>query len=315
MSTMKLEWGDEHIAAVVVLMVLLYCTRGVAETVLSVIVCVESCVGVNVCENCAYRSSLQMIARLLLDVYFGLHPLLLILLTVGLQNAGDSRVSSTLVCNLVLANASAHHAHEQVPVLDPRSSVAEIEYILWVVPFALAMAACYMSLSRAFACQDICEQSEWGEDVLQGSVFGYEIFYHLELFLMNLSLLGTSCSEQSIGVVVYGSATLTLLQAYFIAGSRAALDSQAHAVLNLLVAVLFVLMLMSVLAYVHDCVVSRALGVVLLVCSCAVVLGHHACFGRAPVAFVVLLRLGITACASLAHIVVMCVGRNRICAG
>jgi hypothetical protein len=303
------------VAVVLVLMVLLYCTRGVAETVLGVLACVEACVGINVCEHCAYRNALQMCARLLLDVYFGLHPLLLVLLTVGLQSAAAPRVSSTLVCSMVLANASAHYAQERAPELDPRSSVAEVEYIMWVVPFALAMAACYMSLSRAFAGQDICEQSEWGEDVLQGTVFGYEVLYHLELFLMNLSLLGTSCSEQSLGVVVYGSATLTLLQAYFIAGSRTALDGQAHAVLNLLVAVLFVLVLMSVLAYVHVCVISRALGVVLLVCSCAVVLGHHACFGRAPVAFVVLLRLGITACASLAHIVVMCVGRNRVCGG
>lgn len=299
---------------VLVLMLMLYCTRGVAETVLSVLACVEACVGVNLCEHCAYRNSLQLLARLVFDLYFGMHPVLLLVLTVALQSAAVPRVSSTLLATLRLANASAHYAHDAAPALDARSRVDEVEYIMWAMPFALAMALSYMCLSRAFRSQELGEESDWNADVLEGSVFGYEICYHLELFLMNLSLLGTACSEQSLGVVVYGSATLTLLQAYFVAGSRAEMGCHAHAVLSMLVAAVFVLLLVSVLSYVQACVVSRVLGMLLVLSSCAVVLGHHACFGRAKAVYVVVMRLAIAAVVSLAHIVVMAVGRNALCA-
>ena len=315
----KFEWSDQYVLVVLVLMLMLYCTRGVAETVLGVLACVEACVGVNVCEHCAYHNSLQLLARMLLDLYFGMHPVLLLVVTVALQSAAVPRVSSTLLSTLRLANASAYYSHTDAagvadtPTLDARSRVDEVEYIMWAMPFALGMALSYMCLSRAFHSHEISEESDWNEDALEGCVFGYEICYHLELFLMNLSLLGTSCSEQSLGLVVYASATLTLLQAYFIAGSRAEMGCHAHAVLSMLVAALFVLLIVSVLSYVHTCIISRVLGMLLVLCSCAVVLGHHSCFGRAKAVYVIVMRLGISAVVSLAHIIVMAVGRNAVC--
>lgn len=314
MQPTKLEWSDQYVLIVLVLMVALYCTRGVVETVLGVLTCIESCVGINICENCAYRNSLQLLARMLLDVYFGLHPTLLILVVVLVQQSAEPRPSSTLLCSMVLSNATAHYTHPELPpTLDARSRVDEVEYIMWTMPMALAMSASYMFLSRAFACQDLTEQSEWSEDILDGSVFVYEMAYHLELFLMNLSLIGTSCSEQSLGLVVYASATVTLIQAYFVASSRMAMDSQPHAVLSMLVAALFVLVLVSLLAYVHACILSQILGLLLVVSACVVVLGHHSSFGRARVSQIVVLRLGVVAVVSLTHIVVMCIGRNRVC--
>lgn len=299
---------------VLVLMVILYCTRGVAETVLSVVACIEACVGVNICENCAYRNSLQMIARMLLDVYYGMHPVLLVVLAVVLQGGAVPKHSSTLLSTLILSNASSHYSHaDEPPTLDTRSRVDEVEYIMWAMPLALGMTATYMCLSRAFACQQLCEQSEWNEELLEGPVFVYEICYHIELFLLNVSLLGTSCSEQNFGLVVYASATVTLLQAYFIAGSRMPMECHSHAVLSMLVAAVFVLVVVSVLSYMHVCVVSQVVGLVFVLCSCAVVLGHHSCFGHAQASYVIVLRLGITFIVSLTHIIVMSIGRNTVC--
>lgn len=306
---------------VVMLMLVLYCTRGVAETVLSVLACFEACVGVNLCEHCVYRNSLNVLARTLTDVYFGMHPLLLALLTMFLHARVAPVQSSTLLTSIVLANTSSYYAAgavrldaaDALPALDARSRVDEVEYIMWVMPFALGIAASYLCLCRAFACHEISELNEWNDDVLEGGVFMYEMAYHLELFMMNVSLVGTSCSEQSLGLIVYASATITLLQAYFVAGSRTTIECHAHAVLSMVLAAVFVLTVASVLAFVHSCVLSRLLGILLVMTSCVVVLGHHSAFGRASVAHVIILRLCIVAAVSLTHIVVMCVGRNAIC--
>lgn len=316
--SIKFEWSDDYVLVVLVLMLVLYCTRGVAETVLSVLACFEACVGVNLCEHCAYRNSLNVLARMLTDVYFGMHPLLLVLLAMFLQTRVAPVQSSTLLTSIVLANTSSYYgvrldAADALPALDARSRVDEVEYIMWAMPFALGIAVSYLCLCRAFACHEISELNEWNDDVLEGGVFMYEIAYHLELFMMNVSLVGTSCSEQSLGLIVYASATITLLQAYFVAGSRTTIECHAHAVLSMVLAAVFVLTVASVLAFVHSCVLSRLLGILLVMTSCVVVLGHHSAFGRASVAHVIILRLCIVAAVSLTHIVVMCVGRNAIC--
>jgi hypothetical protein len=296
------------------LMLVLYCTRGVADTVVSVLACVEACVGVNLCEYCVYRNTLQMLARMCTDVYFGMHPILLVLLAAVLQARAVPTQSSTLVTSLVLANTSSYFSHADVmPILDARSRVDEVEYIMWAMPFAMAVAVSYLCVCRAFACQELADANEWNDDVLEGGVFMYEVAYHFELFFLNVSLVGPSCSGQSLGLVVYASATITLLQAYFVAGSRSTMECHAHAVLSMMLAAVFVLALVSVLAFVHVCVLSRLLGVLLAMTSCAVVLGHHSAFGKASVCHVIILRLCPVAAVSMTHIVVMCVGRTAIC--
>lgn len=137
----------------------------------------------------------------------------------------------------------------------------------------------------------------------------YEIAYHIELFMMNVSLVGTSCSEQSLGLIVYAR----LLQAYFVAGSRTTIECHAHAVLNMVLEAVFVLTVASVLAFVHSCVLSWLLGILLVMTLCSVVLGHHSSFGRASVEHVIILCLCIITVVSLTHIVIMCVRRNTIC--
>lgn len=319
----KVHWKDEHIVVVSILLLVLYCSRGICSGLVGMVDCLDKCIEKDCC--CYSNMSVQLICKAFLDVYVGLNPLVVIMVYMLASQATPPRSSSVLFQTLVLNDSAPYYSVVgqgpglfHVPMtLDLReSSVDEVDYIVCVIPFAISMTCSYVLLFRCIGVGDLSADTYWDDELFTSDtpVIFYELSYHVELLFMNISLILASNSEQSFTTLCYKALSLTLLQTYFVCSahmSACEYDRQT----GLLVMILFVLALMPVMFVIQHCVLSLVAGALFLFCVCAVALGHYLCLGKAQAKHVVVLRLLVSMVASAFHLVVLAVGRNRVCVG
>lgn len=315
----KIPWQNWHIVIVIVAMLILYCTRGICVGIMGMVDCIDKCISK---EYCGYWP-IDGACRLFLDLYVGMNPLILILVYMLAEQAIPARESSVIFPVLSLSNSSLYYSVSKAPKLLPvvmsldlsKSSVSEIDYIFFVMPFSLSMACSYVILFRAISVGNLTIDTQWDSELVCGeaSVFSYEIAYHIELLCMNLSLIMATNTEQSAVTLCYSALSLTLVETYFVVSSRTQESSILENQISLFTVVLFMLVLLPVILSMQSCVPGIVAGIILIFCSVVVSLGHYSCFGNAQAKHVLVLRLMVSILASTVHILVLAVGRNKTC--
>lgn len=315
----KIPWQNWHIIAVIVAMLILYCTRGICVGIMGMVDCIDKCISKEYCICCPVDG----VVRLFLDFYVGMNPLILVVVYMLAGQATPARESSVIFPALYLNNSSLYYSGSKTPKAFPivmsldlgRSSVSEIDYIFFVMPFSLSMACSYVILFRSISVGNLTIDTPWDSELVCGdtSVLSYEIAYHIELLCMNISLIMAANTEQSAVALGYCALSLTLLETYFVISSRTQ-DSSAHEnQISLFAVVLFMLVLAPVALSIQSCVPGIAAGILFIFCSVVVSLGHYSCFGNAQAKHVVVLRLVVSIIAATLHIFVLAFGRNRMC--
>ena len=302
----KIPWKSEHMILVLVFMLILYCTRGICSGVIGLVDCMDRCIPKDLClfPGCSgYYVGVKV-----LDLYIGMHPLLLILIYMSVQKYTPPHTSTVIFPTLQLQNISAME-------LDLRqSNVREVDYLVCVMPFALSMALSYMLLYRCFQTNEMQIDDEWVNDTVDSPVvLAYEVLYHVELFFMNSSLILTTNPMQSMQMLLYSTLSLTLILTYFTSCSRMIEVSTLDNQIGVFVLVLLAIVLFPLIISFHTCLLSLCAGIVFLFCVCGVALGHLSTFGTARVKHIIVLRLSISVIASLVVMIVLVVGRDIVC--
>lgn len=253
----------------------------------------------------------------------GMNPLVVILVYMLVENAKPSRESSVIFPVLTLNDMSLYYSLDKthkiflhVMGLDlTRSSVSEVDYIIFVMPFSLSMACLYVILFRCISVGELTVESPWDSELVCGdtSVFSYDIAYHKESLCMNISLIVASHTKQSVTTLFYSTLSLTLVEMYFVSSSRTHESSALEQQVNIFVVILFMLVLLPVTLSFQACSLGLVAGIFFILCSVLVSLGHYSCFGNAQATHVVVLRLAVSIVASTMHFIILAVGRNHVC--
>ena len=113
--------------------------------------------------------------------------------------------------------------------------------------------------------------------------------------------------------ILFSAMALTLIQTYFSNTARTSDGGENEIHASMICVGVFMAVLVSIILMMHECIASKVMGIVLVLCACVVVMGHYSCVGKADCKSVVFLRLSVGIVASASHIVVLCTGRNRLC--
>jgi hypothetical protein len=185
-----------------------------------------------------------------------------------------------------------------------------------VMPFALtASLSCWLWVSVSQGDHGaLTPDSPWDDD-LPKSVVYYEFSYYLETFALNLSMIAVSCSERSINEVLQSTLAVSTTQCAIMFAAHFRFDSSIQrgaTVVLLLLLVAAALPVWTVMVQ-RGCVVAEVVAAVHAICVLTLVCFHFAANGEVTASAVLLVHVAVTVAASLTHLAVMILCRNRTC--
>jgi len=314
----KLQFNNSYMVLIMALLLVVCFCRQIVEILSLVSASCERACGLLHCHCvcCPYADA----ARRAVTLYCVLMPVVFNMVYFWHECFSNFDWASTvvLVDFKVRGLRYAHINRTAEPPTAPDVDVwqTEIDYMFCVMPFALAASlSCWLWVSLTQASGgDIAPDTQWDDELPKRALY-YECSYYLETFALNLSMIAVSCSGRSINEVLHATlaVSLTLCTIMFAARFRldGALQRTFTVVLMLLLAAAAVPLCAGMVQ--RDCVVSQVVAAVHVLCVLALASFHFAANGEATASSILLVRVGVTVAASLAHLAVMVHGRNRVC--
>jgi len=322
---MELEFSNNYVLAVIVLLWMLCFCRNVLECFTFVLKGLDGCVEHDVCcvRPCVefWRSvGMGEALRQSVVLFCFLQPAVFCVIFVFKQSSAEDLASSIVLYSLALNSSSVAYKHgndshplQSATVAD--LDVVEIDYIVLVMPFALLVSVTSLLWVHSIKVGDMAADTTWDAQMPE-SVYVYEVAYYLEVWSMNLSFLAVMSSERSLLEVHFASLALTLMVVYVLAQSRhpASHGLGEHAA-SMLVGCCF----FSILVPLWLDMLQMACPVALVVCGvhffvlAALITFHSFARGESTAGQILMVRLTCTFAASVTHMAVYASGRNRVC--
>lgn len=307
---MQVEFEDHYVVYIVLILWMLCCCRGLLETCGSLVQTVDSCIDASCCDvreliGLQDGSVCAVLLRRVVIVFCFLQPLLLCAVRLMAKQEHMDWHSTLRLCMLADAvNTTA------VPVV-ASVQVVEVDYLLLAMPLAVMTSLnCVLftqwsrTLDGATAWDpSVSESEEW---------FCYEVSYYAQVACMNWLLVAQASRDQTVLEVFYAGLAISLVVWFFLAASRFPDESGLEHWGN---TIAFTVLLMALIP-VWDvmtrvsCSLSVAASAVHGFCVLSLVLSHYMASGQHTVAYICLVRFGVTLCCGVFNMVVLSLGDN-----
>ena len=322
---MEIEFDGHYFFSVVVFLMVLCCNRNFLSCLHDFLPCLSRlfhhccdgwiCCEVQYCARDFVRTSFTM--------FCFLQPLILSLIHIANGQRKDvNTASSVIFCDLHLnqTNIQYKNTNTSTSAIIPydideiKSSCTEIDYILLILPFAAAVSFSNFLLTYHISDGVIHQGTTW-DNSLDPAMFSYEMGYYLEVWCMNFALLAVQVEETSFQTLYYKTHALTLLMILFISMARynqESISDQWMAILLFGLLFLILIPMMGKSIELH-CVLTQIMtvfhGLIVIVLS----FGHYMALGQQGAGYILTLRSLVSATVSVLHIIVIALGRNRVC--
>ena len=305
---MKVQFNETFAAVIVALLLLVCFCRQILQALAALAELCDRC-SASCCDcHCIAALTHGDVPRRAVALYCLFLPLTFNLIFFWHTNFSHFDWASSVV----LVDFRAVHSKNGTVIQQTEN--LEVDYILCVMPFALAAALnCLIWLKLSNERGLLTADTAW-DDALPEVVLYYELAYCAELLFANFSLIVVSTSGRTVYEVLYATAALTVVQCFFVCGARHRHDAPTERVTTAVLTILLVAVVLPLGAMLQrDCVVAEAVASVHLVCVCIIAGLHHIANGEASASSILAVRVGTTVLESLAHFVVLFYGRNRAC--
>lgn len=322
---MEVQFDGHYFLSVVLFLMIMCCNRNFLSCLQELLPCCSRfvhhccdgwiCCEVEYCARDFFRTSFTM--------FCFLQPLILCLIHMANGQRSDVNTASSIIfCDLHLNQTDITYKNTNtsssavIPYhLDLGKSVCtEVDYILLILPFAAAVSFSNFLLTYHISDGVIHQGTVW-DNSLDPAMFSYELGYYLEVWCMNFALLAVQVEETSFQTLYYKTHALTLLMILFISMARYNQESISDQWMAILLFGLLFLILIPMMgkSLQQHCVLTQIMTVFHGLVVIVICFGHYMALGQQGAGYILTLRSLVSAFVCVVHIIVIYLGRNRVC--
>ena len=321
---MKLEFHDSYLIFIIALLWLLCFLRQIITFLRELSEIFANCLyeGCLCCENLELCGLYQ---QNLLLLFVFLHPVVFGAITIHNHITHKKNITSSVynfeieTWQAIIINNTSHidqdtdHFHlDSDFTIVTKSNVYIVDYLFWVLPFALCASFSSMLLVHLSKAGLLTEYTVWDSEI-EEEVLLYEGAYAVELFCLNISMIAASSGVTTYTEILFAGMSLTLIELYFSATSRFPRTNLTEH--NISMAFLLSIALVSGILWANIADYTSTLNIFVTIVHVLVtvffVMVHFAALGACLARYIIISRIAITFAVCLTHDIVLLVGRDQ----